>query len=182
VHTGRFNIVKLINFVSSTHGIQLHDDIWVRGCFSLEWSGSFDLSCGDIRTPVWRCAKEVQVYKSCSKNHTRGVRGLQLIVQGISVAGVAVRPALGVRGQALQPELIADDGVRVVVAVPRPVRRGRVHHPQPPVPEARLPHHRQRRQLVVLLKAKSTNTTNRIKRMPNSSSNGKLIQCIHVVF
>jgi hypothetical protein len=110
------------------------------------------------------------------------LEALQLIVRGISVAGVAVRPALGVRGQALQPELIADDGVRVVVAVPRPVRRGRVHHPQPTVPEARLPHHRQRRQLVVLLKAKSTNTTNRIKRMPNSSSNGKLIQCIHVVF
>ena len=65
----------------------------------------------------------------------------------------ALLPARAVGGQALQPDLVADDGVRVVVAVPRPVRRGRVHHPQPPVPEARLPRHRQRRQLVVLLKA-----------------------------
>lgn len=56
-------------------------------------------------------------------------------------------------GQAVQPDLVADGGELVVVAVPRPDGARLVQDPQPPVPEARLPHQRERRQLVVLPKA-----------------------------
>jgi hypothetical protein len=53
-------------------------------------------------------------------------------------------------GQALEPDLVADGGVLVVVAVPRPDGAGLVDDPQPAVPEARLPEHRQVRRPVLL--------------------------------
>lgn len=87
---------------------------------------------------------------------------LQLIVPWIDDGGTGVLPARGLGGQALQPELVANHWVRVVVAVPRPVRRGGVDHPQPPVPEARLPRHRQWRQPVVLVKANKIDTARRV--------------------
>lgn len=79
---------------------------------------------------------------------------LQLVVLRVrGGGGAATLLARAVGSQALQPDLVAHGGVGVVVAVPRPARGGRVHHAQPPVPEARLPHQRERRQLVVLPKA-----------------------------
>jgi hypothetical protein len=53
-------------------------------------------------------------------------------------------------GQAVQPDLVADGGELVVVAVPRPDGARLVQDPQPPVPEARLPELRQVRRLVPL--------------------------------
>lgn len=53
-------------------------------------------------------------------------------------------------GQALEPDLVADGGVLVVVAVPRPDGARLVDDPQPAVPETRLPENRQVRRPVVL--------------------------------
>nr|ACL54739.1 unknown [Zea mays] len=96
------------------------------------------------------CKRAPQIFVFWLLGETRD-GPLQLIVP-IDDGGIGVLPARGLGGQALQPELVANHGVRVVVAVPRPVRRGGVDHPQPPVPEARLPRHRQWRQRVVLVK------------------------------
>jgi hypothetical protein len=106
------------------------------------------------------CKRAPQIFVFWLLGETRD-GPLQLIVP-IDDGGIGVLPARGLGGQALQPELVANHGVRVVVAVPRPVRRGGVDHPQPPVPEARLPRHRQWRQRVVLVKANKIDTARRV--------------------
>ena len=71
-------------------------------------------------------------------------------------------------GQALDPHLVADGGVLVVVAVPRPDGARLVDDPQPAVPEARLPEHRQVCRPVVLDEPNSEQNEGAYKTLASS--------------